>query len=331
MEATPRPACQLPACLRRTHRASRAAGYNRAPPLPPRRVTPPTPRARPPGPAAPAATVGGVLHQGEHPAGHEPGGPHRRRRRRVTSMTSTTPRPVTTSTRPPGPGGGHLVVPDGAAGVDDDLDPVALHGISHWARMPDLYPAHLPRSDSPPPARRPPARHAPPVAYRPAGRSGSADAAGRAAQRDPWRSTISGRPKHLDRFRSVNTSGDRARGEHRAPAQQHRVGEALGHLLDVVGDHHHRGRHAGHGPARRSGAAGPPGRRGPARRRARRAAAARGRASAPGRSGPACARPRTGWRTGAGSGARSRARRAVPPPGSRRWTRSPPSTGPTIA
>jgi hypothetical protein len=34
---------------------------------------------------------------------------------------------------------------------------------------------------------------------------------------------------------------DRPGGEHRAPAQQHRVGEAVGHLFDMVGDqHHHR-------------------------------------------------------------------------------------------
>ena len=62
-----------------------------------------------------------------------------------------------------------------------------------------------------------------------------------AAHRPPCWATRSGTPKQRDRFRSVNTLCDRPGGQHRAPAQQHRVREARRDLLDVVGDqHHHR-------------------------------------------------------------------------------------------
>ena len=95
--------------------------------------------------------------------------------------------------------------------------------------MPLLYPAT--------PSRLPAQQ---PIAHQPAGRRDQRIA--RAAQRDSVPLDDQRQAEALGQVRLGEHLRDRARGQHRAPAQQHRVGEVLGHFLDVVGHHHHRGR-----------------------------------------------------------------------------------------
>ena len=82
------------------------------------------------------------------------------------------------------------------------------------------------------------------------------------------------------------------------------------------------------GPGSTASGRGPPGHRGPARRRARRAAAARGRSSARARSGRACARPRSGCRRCGPAGRRPPPRRAAARHARGRAPRSARATGP---
>src|SRR5580704_12873875 len=81
-----------------------------------------------------------VLHQGEHAVGHEPGGAHHRAAPGdLHDLHDAAPGDHLDAAA--GPGGGDLIRPRRAAGVDDDLDPVPLHGVTHWACMSPLYPA----------------------------------------------------------------------------------------------------------------------------------------------------------------------------------------------
>src|ERR1700728_5505917 len=76
-----------------------------------------------------APVGGGVLDQGEDPAGHEPRGPDRRPG--TGDLADLDHTAAVSDVHPAaGPGRGHLVDPGFAARVDHDLDPVSLHAPS---------------------------------------------------------------------------------------------------------------------------------------------------------------------------------------------------------
>src|ERR1700731_1494580 len=68
----------------------------------------------------------GVLDQGQHAAGHEPGRPYRGSGTGDLGDLDDAA-PVADLDAPPGPGGDHLVGPGLLTRVNDDLDPVTLH------------------------------------------------------------------------------------------------------------------------------------------------------------------------------------------------------------
>src|SRR5712692_10339837 len=85
-----------------------------------------------------------VLDQRQHPAGHEPGRPHDRAPPGQLADLDK-PAPDDDLDAAPGPGRRHLVVPCLAAGIDHDLDTVALHrrppGVRAWLQlMAESYP-----------------------------------------------------------------------------------------------------------------------------------------------------------------------------------------------
>jgi hypothetical protein len=73
-----------------------------------------------------------MLDQRKHPAGHETRGPHWCAGSRHFGYLDDAAT-VADLYSPPGPGRDDVVAANGAARVDDDLDPIAFHGVANNA------------------------------------------------------------------------------------------------------------------------------------------------------------------------------------------------------